>query len=34
MFNNKVCDYVKKIILELMNVEEKQILEVNPDFGL
>ena len=33
MFNNKVCNYVKKIIFELMNVEEKQILEVNPNFG-
>ena len=33
MFNNKVCDYVKKIIFELMNVDEKQILENNPNFG-
>ena len=32
MFNNKVCDYVKKIIIELMKVEERQILDTNQEF--
>ena len=32
MFNSKVCDYAKTLIIELMKISEKQILDVNQDF--
>lgn len=32
MFNNKVCNYVKTLLIELMKIEENQIPDINQEF--
>ena len=32
MFNSKICDYVKTLIVELVKIEEKTMTDINQDF--
>ena len=32
MFNSKICDYVKALIVELVKIEEKTMTDINQDF--